>query len=141
MIYALDGPDVSETDRRALREAISDSDAALVAGFADRGLVVHVMDATDARAYSCIWCGRPVRPSRANQPGRAREPWHFDHERGHGGRCSAPEDLPSQGCYIQLGREDEERFGRRHCKCIAEPGRTYCHHATSPGDGGASCMA
>lgn len=139
MIYALEGPDLSDADRHAFIDAISDSNAALVAEFADRGVVCHVMDAGDSGAYSCIWCGRPVQPSRSNQPGRAKEPWHFDHKRGHGGKCSAPEDLPSQGCYIQLGREDEERFARQQCKCIAQDGRTYCHHATNPGEGESQC--
>jgi hypothetical protein len=139
MIYALVREQVSEADRQILVAAVKQSIASVLAQYASQGDIRHVMDASDSEEYYCMWCYLPVKPRRSNNPGLAAEPWHFDHVRNPGGACQGQNSPPNQGCYIQLGHEDEPQFGRAQCKCISE-GRTYCHHAASPVVGETPCM-
>jgi hypothetical protein len=140
VIYALVGPHVPEDDRRRIEEAIAHWDASVLDEYARSGLVRHALDGARREPYFCIWCNGSVSWSRSNNPGSAARPWHFDHRSNPDGACQGQNSPPNQGCYIQLGHEDEEQFTRRMCKCIAEDGRSYCHHAVDPGVEGGRCL-
>jgi len=141
MIYALTSSEVPGADRQVLVDAISEWNASVLEDFARRGVTRHVMDASGSEKYYCFWCAGRVKRSRSNNPGRAARPWHFDHMSNPGGECQGQNSPPNQGCYIQLGHEDESQFRRQMCKCISDNGQTYCHHAANPGAGETACTS
>ena len=141
MIYALASSEVPEADRQALVDAISEWNASVLEDFARQGVIHHVMDASRSEKHYCFWCAGRVTLSKSNNPGDAAMPWHFDHWRNPDGECQGQNSPPNQGCYIQLGHEDESQFIRQMCKGISDNGQTYCHHAANPGVGETACTS
>jgi hypothetical protein len=144
MIYALVGSSASVADREAIAKAILTPDSIVLAQYAGRGTITHIMDITRHQTYFCIWCLDEVSPSSRNGPRgyQVANPWYFMHTTNNqcigyqnqigGGTYLNPR---FQGCYVQMGCEQAPQRNRRDCQCISG-GTTYCHHAQNPGTGG-----
>ena len=146
MIYAM----LSSTIARNVRENIARAILAHqdVLPFVQQGFIVHIMDAQADQPYYCVYCQSEVRRSKCSPPegpeGRhAANHWHFRHKPRHKteDRCLRTDfglgsgliNPKGQGCYIQLGHEnnaDNQPTDRHRTRCqTIEQGRSYCHLA------------
>jgi hypothetical protein len=133
MVYALVRKNPSTRTRRAIANAIAQSDSQALQPFIGN-VIAHVMNTAAAtEPLFCIYCQDQVHRTLARPPrGRtATNAWHFEHDRN--ARCLGEVNAaigvlnpPRHGCYVALGCETVTGRNRGSCQTI-DQGRTYCH--------------
>jgi hypothetical protein len=152
MIYALTEQAVSDSERKAIAQAIGRMNQAIEDGnqdvikkymkeikdYADKGTIIHVKDAHNAHDLYCIFCYHAIFPTNRRAPSglTAQNDWHFEHEKNK--NISDDENAPGS-CIgedsVKLGIKNPANHGcyiaidcHRKCKTIVKR-QTYCHLA------------